>query len=62
MDAFVDLFFGKLRHLQAECDIIKHIQMREKGIALEHCVYLPLIGRYIVHLLAVEQNGAGSGI
>ena len=58
MDPAVDLVLGQLRHLQAEGDIIIHIQMREQGIPLENGVDLPSVGGQIVDDLAVKGHCA----
>ena len=59
VDALGDFFLGHFGHAQTEGNIVKHIQMREKRITLEHRIDLPLIGRHIVDPLAVKRNFTG---
>ena len=55
----VDFVLGQLGYLQAEGDVVIHIQMREQGIALKHGIDLTLVWRHVVDNLAVKQHLAG---
>ena len=51
-----------LRHLfqpQAKRDVLKHIEVREQRVLLEHRVHLPLIRRQRGDVLAVKKDTAG---
>ena len=60
IDPAVNFVLGQLCYLQAESDVVVHIQMRKKGITLEHGVDLPLVGRNVVDDLPVKRHRAGS--
>ncbi len=57
----VNFLFRKLGNTQTERDVVVHVEVREQRVPLEHGVDLPLVGRYIVDALAVEQYIAGCG-
>ena len=50
----------QLFQTQAEGHILKHVEMREQRVFLEHRVHLPLIGRQIRNVLAIKKDIAGS--
>ena len=56
--SLLDLLLGDLLDLQAECDIIENIQMREQGIPLEHRVDVPLVCRHLQEVFAFEIDYA----
>ena len=49
----------QLFQTQAEGHILKHVEMREQRVFLEHRVHLPLIGRQVRNVLAIEKDIAG---
>jgi hypothetical protein len=63
LDALQGLVDG-LRHLrlrqallaQAVADVLRHCQVRKDGVALEHHVGRPLVGRHGRHGLAVDED------
>ena len=61
MDTPVDLVLGQLCHLQAEGDVVVHVQVREQGITLKHRVDLPLVGGQVIDHPAVKGDSAGGG-
>ena len=48
---------GDPAHLEAEADVVGHRHVGEQGVALEHGVDGPLVGRAEAHLLAVDADG-----
>jgi hypothetical protein len=53
----------RLRHavlLQAEGDILLDVHVRKQRVGLEHHVHGPLVRRHARHVLAVDQNAAGT--
>ena len=56
-DALVDLLLRHLLQLEAEGDVLIHIQVREQGVALENGVQRTLVRRDAGQLLAVHQDG-----
>ena len=48
-------------HLQPETDILRHRQVREQGIALEHGVHRAAVGRVLGDILAVQKDFPRSG-
>ena len=64
---FRDLYFllGLRVHLgdpQAEGDVLEHIEVGEQGVALEHGVDGPLVGRDRIDPHAVKKNIPGGGL
>ncbi len=58
--------FGDLRlwHavlLQAECDVLLHGHVRKQGVRLEHHVDRTFIRGHARHVLAVDEDAAGTG-
>ena len=51
-----DLLLGHLFQAQAESNILKHIQVREERVLLEHRVYRPLVGRHVGDVLAIKKD------
>ena len=60
--AAVDLVGGNLLQLEAEGDVVVHVQMGEEGVALEHGVQRPLVGGHARYVLAVQQDLAFVGL
>ena len=52
----LDFRFGHLLLPQGEGHVLKHVQMGEQGIALEHGVHVALVGGHIVDVLPHEDN------
>ena len=59
-DPLFDLVPAASQHLQAEADVLGHVEMREKGVGLEDRVDAASERREVTHLLAVEQDGAAA--
>ena len=51
-----DFLLGHLFQAQAESDILKHIQVREERILLEHRVHRPFVRRHIGDVLAIKKD------
>ena len=51
-----DFLLGHLFQAQAESDILKHIQVREERVLLEHRVHRPLVGRHVGDVLAIKKD------
>ena len=57
-DALVNLLLRHLLQLEAEGDVLIHIQVREQGVALENGVQRTLVRRDAGQFLAVHEDGA----
>ena len=57
-DALLDLLLGHFLELEAEGDVVVHVQVREQGVALEHGVQRTLVRRDAGEFLAVHEDGA----
>jgi len=57
-----DSLFVHLFQPQAKGHILKHVQVREKGVFLEHRVHRALVGRHARDVLAFEQDLARIGL
>ena len=57
--ALLDLCLGQAFALEAEGDVLPDVQVREQGIALEHHVHRPVVGRPGHQVLAAEQDAPG---
>ena len=52
-------FLGRhLLKVKTECDIIEHVEVREKRIPLENSVDVPLVRRHGKKIRALESNDA----
>ena len=50
----LDFLFRQFLELKAEGDVVKHVQMREKRVLLEHGVDAALMRRQVVDLFALK--------
>ena len=51
-----DLILGHLFQAQTEGDVLKHVQVREQRILLEHRVHRPLVRRHVGDVLAIKKD------
>jgi hypothetical protein len=56
VDGLLDLVLRLALHLQPEADILPDRQMGEQGVALEHRVDRPLVGRQAGDVRAVQED------
>ena len=61
LHAALDFILGHLFELEAEGNIVKHVQVREQGILLENRVHAALVGRNIKDILALKEELAARG-
>ena len=54
--AAADLVAGHLAALQPEGDVPLHVEVLEQGVALEHRVDVPRVGRDVIHRLALQVH------
>jgi hypothetical protein len=62
LDSLVDLDARHLSHLQAERHVLRHREMREQGIALEHHAGIALPRRQLRDVGAAQHHPAGGGL
>ena len=55
----VDFILGHLFQLQAEGDVVPHVQVRKQRVLLKHGIHPALVGRDAGNILAVENHAAG---
>ena len=58
VDALIYLVTRDFLLAQRESDVLKNVEMREQGVALENGVYIALIRRQLVYILAHEDDVA----
>ena len=58
LDLFLYLIAVDLLFAQREGNVLKNVQVRKQGVALEDGVDIALIGRHVVDVLAHEDNVA----
>ena len=57
--ALIDLRLSDLLYLEAECNVVEDVEVREKRISLENGVDVSLVRRSLEEILALEINDAG---
>ena len=61
MHALSDLRLGQFAQLEAEGDVVKDVQMGEKGVFLKDGVHPAAVGRHVGDVLVLKEDAALGG-